>query len=267
MSIYIAEFLGTFLLILFGGGVVASVILKGGKAEDSGWNTIVIAWGLGVTFAIYAVGPISGAHINPAVTLGLAYVGSFEWAKVPGYVLAQVLGGFSGGVMVWLYYIPHWSMTEDKPTKLGVFSTIPAVRSYLNNFVSEMVATAILLFALLFIGTNQYTEGLNPLVVGALIVLIGFSLGGTTGFAINPARDLGPRIAHYLMPIRGKGGSDWAYAPIPIFGPILGGLSGVSAYKILYDNEITAQFIIPLVLAAIILIATAYQSIQKNKNA
>lgn len=265
MSIYLAEFLGTFILILFGGGVVASVILKGGKAEDSGWNTIVVTWGLAVTFAIYATGSISGAHINPAVTLGLAYIGAFEWAKVPGYILAQILGGFTGGVLVWLFYIPHWSMTEDKGTKLGVFSTIPAVRSYLNNFVSEMVGTAMLLFALLFIGANEYSQGLNPLVVGALIILIGFGLGGTTGYAINPARDLGPRIAHFLMPIHEKGGSDWAYAPIPIFGPILGSLCGVSAYKMMYENDFQLQYIIPIIIGIFVLIATALQSIKNSK--
>ena len=254
MSIYVAEFLGTFLLILIGGGVVASVVLKGGKAEDSGWNTIVLAWGLAVAFAIYAVGSISGAHINPAVSLGLAFVGEFAWAKVPGYILAQLLGAFTGATLVWIFYIPHWSKTADKISKLAVFSTVPAIHSPIHNFVSEMVATAFLLFSLLFIGANEFTEGLNPLVVGALIVLIGFGLGGTTGFAINPARDLGPRIAHFLLPIDQKGNSDWSYAPIPVVGPILGGFLGASLYQILYQNDFQFQYLAVVGIAICVLI-------------
>lgn len=257
MSIYLAEFLGTFLLILIGGGVVASVVLKGGKAADAGWNTIVLAWGLAVAFAIYAVGSISGAHINPAVSLSLAFVGEFAWAKVPGYILAQVLGAFSGATLVWIYYIPHWSKTEDKVTKLAVFSTVPAIHSPIHNFVSEMIATAFLLFSLLFIGANEFTEGLNPLVVGALIVVIGFGLGGTTGFAINPARDLGPRIAHFLLPIHQKGNSDWNYAPIPILGPVLGGFLGASLYQMLYKNDFQIQYIIVAAIAVLVLVMAA----------
>jgi len=256
MSIYLAEFLGTFLLIIFGGGVVAGAVLKDSKAENTGWLTIVIAWGIGVTFAIYAVGNISGAHINPAVTLGFAFAGEFPWNKVLGYITAQILGAFSGAVMVWIFYIPHWSKTEDKVSKLAVFSTVPAIRSYIHNFVSEMVATAILIFGLLFIGTNNFTEGLNPLVVGALIMAIGFSLGGTTGFAINPARDFGPRIAHFLLPIKGKGSSDWKYAPIPFFGPFLGSLLGSSAYKMLYENDLQIKYWL-IILTAIIVLAFA----------
>jgi glycerol uptake facilitator protein len=266
MSIYLAEFLGTFFLILIGGGVVAGVVLKGTKSFNAGWNTIVIAWGLAVTFAIYAVGSISGAHINPAVTLGFAFVGEFPWEKVPGYIIAQILGAFSGGVLVWIYYIPHWSKTEDKVAKLAIFSTTPAIRSYINNFVSEMVATAILIFSLLFIGTTKFTEGLNPLVVGALIMLIGFSLGGTTGFAINPARDLGPRIAHFLLPIKGKGDSDWKYAYVPILGPIIGSFLGASTYKILYHNEFEIKYMIIIITVAIILFYAIKKGIHSDKN-
>ena len=265
MSIYLAEFIGTFLLILFGGGVVASVILKGGKAENSGWNTIVVTWGITVAFAIYAVGSISGAHINPAVTLGLAFVDEFDWIKVPGYIIAQLLGAFSGAVLVWIYYIPHWSKTKDKATKLGVFSTIPAIRSYIHNFVSEMIGTAMLIFGLLFIGTNNFTEGLNPLVVGALIMLIGFGLGGTTGYAINPARDLGPRIAHFLMPIHSKGDSDWTYASIPVFGPFFGSLLGGSAYKMLYENDLQLKYWIVIGIAILILIIAVIKAPKLNK--
>ena len=265
MSIYLAEFVGTFLLIIFGGGVVAGAVLKHSKAENAGWLTIVIAWGMGVTFAIYAVGNISGAHINPAVTLGMAFTGEFPWNKVFGYIVAQVLGAFSGAVLVWIFYIPHWSKTEDKTSKLAVFSTVPAIRSYIHNFVSEMIATAILVFGLLFIGINEFTEGLNPLVVGALIMVIGFSLGGTTGFAINPARDFGPRLAHFFLPIKGKGTSDWKYAPIPIIGPILGGLLGGSLYKMLYENDLQIKYWVVLFIAVIVLILAAVKDIQTKR--
>ena len=265
MSIYLAEFLGTFLLILFGGGVVAGAVLKKSKAENTGWLTIVVAWGIGVTFAIYAVGNISGAHINPAVTLGFAFAGEFPWEKVFGYIVAQVLGAFTGGVLVWIFYIPHWSKTEDKTAKLAVFSTVPAIRSYIHNFVSEMVATAILIFSLLFIGTNNFTEGLNPLVVGLLIMAIGLSLGGTTGFAINPARDLGPRIAHYLLPIKGKGDSDWNYASIPIFGPILGSFLGAATYRMLYHNEMHIKYWLIVLIVIVILIFAAVRGVTEDK--
>lgn len=265
MSIYLAEFLGTFLLIIFGGGVVAGAVLKDSKAENTGWLTIVIAWGIGVTFAIYAVGSISGAHINPAVTLGFAFAGEFPWNKVLGYIIAQISGAFSGAVLVWVFYIPHWSKTKDKVSKLAVFSTVPAIRSYIHNFVSEMVATAILIFGLLFIGTNNFTEGLNPLVVGALIMAIGFSLGGTTGFAINPARDFGPRIAHFLLPINGKGSSDWKYAPIPFFGPILGGLLGGAAYKMLYENDLQIKYWFIILIAVIVLVFAVVKGYKSKK--
>jgi glycerol uptake facilitator protein len=264
MSVYLAEFLGTFFLILIGGGVVAGVLLKGSKAFGAGWNAIVAAWGLAVTFAIYGVGSISGAHINPAVTLGFAFVGEFPWSQVPGYILAQVAGGFAGGTIVWIFYMPHWSRTEDKIAKRSVFCTTPAIRSYLNNMISEMVGTAVLIFSLLFIGTHTFTEGLNPLVVGALIMLIGFALGGTTGYAINPARDLGPRLAHFVMPIKGKGDSDWAYSWVPIVGPFLGSLLGASTYQILYKNDLQAKYLIVVAIVALVLIAAVLRNIKEK---
>lgn len=264
MSIYLAEFLGTFFLILIGGGVVAGVVLKDSKANNAGWNTIVVTWGLAVTFAIYAFGGISGAHINPAVTLGFAFVGEFPWEKVPGYIIAQLLGAFIGAVLVWIYYIPHWSKTEDKIAKLSVFCTTPAIPSSINNFVSEMIGTAILIFSLLFIGTHKFTEGLNPIVVGALIMLIGFSLGGTTGYAINPARDLGPRIAHFLLPIKGKGDSAWKYAPIPFFGPFYGGLLGAVTYKMLYHHQLYVKYWLVVIIAILILIFAAIKGITSD---
>ncbi len=264
MSVYLAEFLGTFFLILIGGGVVAGVLLKGSKAFGAGWNAIVVAWGLAVTFAIYGVGSISGAHINPAVTLGFAFVGEFPWSQVPGYMLAQVAGGFAGGTIVWIFYMPHWSRTQDQIAKRSVFCTTPAIRSYLNNMISEMVGTAVLIFSLLFIGTQTFTEGLNPLVVGALIMLIGFALGGTTGYAINPARDLGPRLAHFAMPIKGKGGSDWAYSWVPIVGPFLGSLLGASTYQILYKNDLQLKYLLVVALVAIVLIAAVLGNRKEN---
>lgn len=263
MSVYLAEFIGTMLLIVLGGGVVAGVLLKDSKAEGSGWLVITIAWGLAVTFAIYAVGEISGAHINPAVTLSLAFIGDFEWIQVPGYILAQVLGAFTGAAIVWIHFLPHWKKTDDQGAKLAVFSTGPAIRSYSANFVSEMIATAVLILGLLFIGANKFTEGLNPLVVGGLILVIGLCLGSTTGYAINPARDLGPRIAHFLLPIKGKGSSDWSYAWVPVVAPILGGLLGASVYKMIFQQEIEIAYIIVVVLA---LAAVVVAVVQDNKN-
>jgi len=234
MDPYLGEFLGTMLLILLGEGVVAGVVLKGTKAENAGWLAICIAWGLAVTMAIYAVGEFSGAHLNPAITIALAIIGDFEWALVPGYCVAQVAGAFTGALLVWFFYQPFWKNTPDAATKLAVFSTAPAIRNSFSNFVSEGIATALLVFAILFIGVNEFTQGIKPLVVGLLIVSIGLSLGGTTGFAINPARDFGPRLAHALLPIHGKGSSDWGYAWIPVFGPIAGGIAGALLYQLIF---------------------------------
>ncbi len=232
MNIYVAEFIGTMILITFGGGIVAGSSLKNSNAENAGWLTVCIAWGLGVTFAMYAVGDISGAHINPAVTLGFAIVGDFPWSDVPGYILAQLLGAMVGATIVWIFYKAHWKKTEDPGAKLGVFCTSGAERSFPNNF----------------------SEGLNPLVVGALIAAIGFSLGGTTGFAINPARDFGPRLMHALLPIEGKGTSDWAYAWIPVLGPAIGGMTGALFYKALFSGVYGIAFWIFSVLSLVSII-------------
>jgi glycerol uptake facilitator protein len=234
MSPYIAEFFGTMLLIVLGDGVVAGVVLKGTKSENSGWLTIVLGWGLAVTLAIYAVGSISGAHLNPAVTIALAWSGSFEWNLVPGYCAAQMLGAFVGAVLVWIHYLPHWGKTDSASLKLGVFCNAPAVRTTIPNLISEIIATAVLVIALMFIGANKFAEGLNPIVIGGLIISIGLSLGGTTGFAINPARDFGPRVAHFILPIPGKGSSDWSYSWIPVVGPIVGGVSGAWVYQLFF---------------------------------
>lgn len=234
MNIYLAEFLGTMLIILLGEGVVAGVVLKGTKSENAGWLTICIAWGLAVTMGIYAAGEVSGAHLNPAITIALAATGQFDWTLVIGYCAAQFAGAFTGAVLVWFYYQPYWKNTPDAATKLAVFSTAPAIRNTFSNFMSEVIATMLLVFAILFIGVNEFTHGLKPLVVGLLIVSIGLSLGGTTGFAMNPARDLGPRIAHALLPIHGKGSSDWGYAWIPVAGPIVGGMAGALLYTLIF---------------------------------
>ncbi len=234
MSSYFAEFFGTLLLILLGDGVVAAIVLKKTKSENAGWLTIVLGWGLAVTLAIYAVGNISGAHLNPAVTLALAFNGTFPSDQVIGYVIAQFAGAFVGAILVWLHYLPHWKETMEADTKRAVFCTAPAIRNIVSNLISEIIATAILVLGILFIGANEFTQGLNPIVIGLLIVSIGLSLGGTTGFAINPARDLGPRIAHFILPIHGKGNSDWSYAWIPVVGPIAGGLLGAYVYNLVF---------------------------------
>jgi glycerol uptake facilitator protein len=233
MNTFLAEFCGTALLILLGDGVVAGVVLKGTKNENSGWIVITIGWALAVAFAVYAVGHISNAHLNPAVTIALAATGQFAWADVGPYILAQLLGAMLGAALVWLHYLPHWERTSDPGAKLAVFCTAPAVRHTTGNFISEFLGTFVLLFGLSALGANRFAEGLNPLVVGALVLAIGHSLGGTTGYAINPARDLGPRIAHAILPIPGKGGSDWGYAWIPVAAPILGGICGAVAYQAL----------------------------------
>ena len=208
MNVFFAELIGTALLILLGNGVVAGVLLKNSKAEGAGWLVITVAWGLAVTFGVYAVGAVSGAHLNPAVTIALAATGAFEWAQVPVYIIAQMLGAVLGACLVYLHYLPHWAKTDDAGLKRAVFCTAPAERHTIGNFTSEFIGTFVLMFGLSALGANKFAEGLNPLAVGALVLSIGLSLGGTTGYAINPARDLGPRIAHALLPIPNKGDSD-----------------------------------------------------------
>lgn len=263
MSAFLGELIGTMILIIFGGGVVGGVVLKKSKAEGAGWVVITIGWGLAVTMAVYAVGGISGAHINPAVTLGLASVGEFPWADVPMYIIAQMIGGFLGGVIVFFQYLPHWKETEDQGAKLAVFSTDPAVRSSLSNLVSEIIGTFVLVLGLMFIGANQFTEGLNPAIVGLLIVAIGMSLGGTTGYAINPARDLGPRIAHAVLPIFGKGKSDWSYAWIPVVGPVIGGIYGALFYRAFFTGVFDVAFWAFSAIVLIILVSAARKELNK----
>lgn len=257
MNIYLAEIVGTAILIYLGCGVNAGSSLKYSYSNSAGWWVICIGWGFAVTLAIYAVGTISGAHINPAVTLGLAVSGDFSWKLVPGYILSQMIGGFLGATMVWLQYLPHWGKTDDTGTKLGVFSTSPAVPSLFSNLLSEVLGTFALLFGLMIIGANNFSEGLNPLVVGGLIAAIGMSLGGTTGWAINPARDLGPRLAHFVLPIKGKGGSNWPYAWIPVAGPIFGGITGTLTYNAIFKGELSLSLWASLAILLVIIILAA----------
>jgi glycerol uptake facilitator protein len=235
MEAFLAELIGTMLLIILGDGVVAGVLLSKSKAENSGWIVITAGWAFAVAVAVYAVGRISGAHINPAVTIGLASIGAFPLANVPIYILGQMIGAFLGGVIVWLHYLPHWAVTPDAGLKLAVFSTGPAIRNTTANVISEIIGTAILVFGVLGItapGNRLADTGLVPLLVGLLVWGIGLSLGGPTGYAINPARDLGPRIAHFALPIAGKGDSDWQYAWIPVIGPVIGGIVGALLFRV-----------------------------------
>jgi len=254
MSVYLAEFVGTAILLYFGNSVNAATSLEHSYAKNSGWVITALGWGLSVTFGVYAVGQISGGHINPAVTLSLAMAGEFEWAMVPGYLLAQVLGGITGATLTWLQYLPHWGKTKDQGTKLGVFCTSGAIDQKGANLVSEMMGTMILILGLMFIGSNDFADGLNPMAVGGLIVLIGMAQGGSTGYAINPARDFGPRFAHFILPIKGKGDSNWGYSWIPIVGPIVGGGTGAALYYVIFKDgtNLLGWVCIGLMLLAII---------------
>ncbi|MEK7685743.1 MAG: MIP/aquaporin family protein [Verrucomicrobiota bacterium] len=242
MSPFTAELIGTAILIILGDGVVANVVLNKSKAHNSGWIVIATGWGLGVAMAVYTVNAISGAHLNPAVTLGLAVIGQFHWVNVPGYIAAQMAGAFLGAVVVWLAYLPHWPETADQGLKLGVFCTAPAIRKPALNMVTEIIGTFVLVLGVLAILSPKnlnpntgFSDGLGPLLVGVLVWSIGLSLGGPTGYAINPARDLGPRLAHFLLPIAGKGHSDWSYAWVPVVGPVIGGVLGALFYKAVWS--------------------------------
>jgi glycerol uptake facilitator protein len=234
VSPVLGEFLGTMILVLLGDGVVAAVLLKRSKAEGSGWMVITAGWAFAVmagVFTAIACGS-SDAHLNPAVTIGFA-VRDGKFAKFAPYLAAQVLGAMVGATLVWLHYLSHWKETPDTAAKLGCFCTAPAIRNTAMNLLSEIIATFALVFVVGAIFSKSVSAsgpaaGLGPYLVGSLVWGIGLSLGGPTGYAINPARDLGPRIAHAILPIAGKGGSDWGYAPIPVIGPLLGGvLAGV----------------------------------------
>ncbi len=241
MTPFVAEFLGTALLILLGNGVVANVVLSKTKGNGSGWIVITTAWALAVFVGVVVAGPYSGAHLNPAVTIALAIAGKFEWGMVPEYVLAQLLGAMTGALFVWLKYIDHYKATEDKGLKLASFSTGPAIKNNIANLFSEIIGSFVLLFVIFYITSAEIIDTKTPVGLGSigaipvmfLVWAIGLSLGGTTGYAINPVRDLGPRIMHSILPVADKGSSEWSYAWIPVAGPIIGGSLAALLYTVL----------------------------------
>jgi glycerol uptake facilitator protein len=238
VSIFGAEVIGTAILILLGDGVVAAVLLAHSKAENSGWIVITFGWGMAVMAGVFAVGQFSGAHLNPAVTLGFAVIGNTEWSDVPKYLGGEFCGAFLGATLVWAAYSNHWKETEDPGLKLAVFCTAPAIRNTLANVITEIIGTMMLVFGVLAFFADEATAatGLGGLLVGLLVLGIGLSLGGPTGYAINPARDLGPRIMHAILPIPGKGPSDWGYAWIPVVAPIIGGIIGALLFDAFYPG-------------------------------
>lgn len=239
MIVYIFEFIGTAMLILIGNGIVANLVLKGTKGSDSGWTGISLAWGIAVFIGVFMSADVSGAHLNPAVSIGLATAGKFSWALVPGYIVAQVLGAMMGNLLVWLTYKKQYEATEDTGSILATFSTSPAIKSPFWNLVTEIIGSFALVFGVFYIaggamGENAVSLGsLDALPVALLVMGIGFGLGGPTGYAINPARDFGPRLLHSILPIKNKGKSDWGYAWVPIVGPIIGGVLAALLYKLI----------------------------------
>jgi glycerol uptake facilitator protein len=241
MSEFIAELIGTMFLILLGTGVVANTILKGTKGNSGGWMVITTGWALAVFVGVVVAGPYSGAHLNPAVTLGLAIAGKFAWNKVLLYIAAQIIGAILGAFLMWVVYRDHFNSTSDPDTQLAVFSTGPAIKNAVFNLLSEIVGTFVLIFVLFYFTNAEMGDQKTPIGLGSLGALpvafvvwaIGLSLGGTTGYAINPARDLGPRIAHALLPIRDKGHSNWKYSWIPIAGPFIGAILAALLYLLL----------------------------------
>ncbi len=241
MSPFVAELVGTALLILLGGGVVANVVLQQTKGNNSGWIVITAGWAMAVTISVYAVGTISGGHLNPAVSLAMLAIGKIDAATALQYIIAQMLGAIIGATLVFLAYLPHWRATSDPGAKLAVFSTGAAIRHTTGNLLTEIIGTFVLVLGALALpradnldASTGFSTGFGPLLVGFIVFSIGLSLGGPTGYAINPARDLGPRIAHALLPIPGKGSSDWSYAWIPVVGPVIGGILGALTFVALW---------------------------------
>ena len=242
MDAFVAEFVGTSLLLAMGSGVVANVVLNQTKGNNSGWIVITTAWALGVFIGVVVAGPYSGAHLNPAVSIALAIAGDFPWADVPSYIFAQLLGAMFGSAIAWLVYKDHFDATEDPSLKFAPFGTAPAIRNLPSNLISEIVGTSVLIIVILYSTEPTIQDGTNtPIGMGSLgalpvaflVWVIGLALGGTTGYAINPARDLGPRIMHQILPIKGKGNSDWQYSWVPILGPILGAAIAAGIYLLL----------------------------------
>lgn len=230
----LGEVIGTALLILLGNGVVAGVVLDKSKSKDAGWIVITIGWGLAVAMAAFVSGILGPAHLNPAVSIAMAYAGNLPWASVLPYIGAQFVGAFIGSLLVYLMYKDHYDATEDTGAVLATFSTGSAIRNTVTNTISEAIGTFVLVLALLALGNYDMPVGLGTLTVGALIVSLGVSLGGPTGYALNPARDLGPRIMHAILPLKHKGDSDWGYALVPVLGPIIGGLLAAIFYGMVF---------------------------------
>lgn len=265
ISPYLAEFLGTMIMVTIGCGVIATVELRRSKGHGDNFFTIAFGWGFAVAFGVYASHHYSGGHLNPAVSIGLAAYGEFEWAKVPGYILAQVLGAMSGAFIVFLNYLPHWKATADRKIKLGVFATVPAIHNYFTNALSEIIGTFMLVFSALYVGVNfspalegsaltlNLNDVLKPLAFGFMVTVLVIGLGGQTGYALNPARDFGPRLMHALLPIHGKGRSRWFYAWVPITAPISGGMMGGSFFKLYYDGQFSIFQIVSTILVVAVL--------------
>jgi glycerol uptake facilitator protein len=233
MNPYFAEMLGTALLVLLGDGVVANCVLTKNKGFAAGWVAITIGWAMAVFVGVFVTAASSGAHLNPAVTLTLALAGKFAWSGVADYMLAQLAGAMVGAGLVWVVYRQHFAATADRAVKLGVFATAPAIRSLADNLLTEIIATFVLTFGVLMIATPSVGLGaLDGIPVALLVLAIGLSLGGSTGYAINPARDLGPRLMHAVLPIADKGGSDWGYAWIPVVGPLVGAILAAAVYGV-----------------------------------
>lgn len=239
MSHFLGELIGTALLLLLGNGIVANVVLALTKGHKAGWAVITIGWGMAVFVAVFVASTWSAAHLNPAVTIGMALAGSFSWALVPLYLFAQFLGGALGALLVWVFYYDHFQVTEDKDAIRSAFCNTPAIRNRVSNLTSEIIGTFVLVFAVFYIAgatvgeMNASLGALDALPVGLLVLVIGMALGGTTGYAINPARDLSPRIMHAILPIKHKGGNDWGYGWIPVVGPFLGGALAAGAFVLL----------------------------------
>ncbi|HLP39148.1 MIP/aquaporin family protein [Lacibacter sp.] len=234
MSPFLAEFIGTMFIILLGNGVVANVLLAKSKGQNGGWIVITFGWAIAVFVGVYSSATVSGAHLNPAISIALAAIGKFEWASVPYYILSQVLGAMTGSFLMWLAYRKHFDEVNDADAMMAIFCTAPAIRNTIANLTTEIIGTFVLMLGVLFIAAPQNSLGaLDALSVALLVLGIGLSLGGPTGYAINPARDLGPRIMHFILPIKNKRNSDWSYSWVPIVGPLIGALIAVGVWTLL----------------------------------
>lgn len=227
------EFIGTLILVLLGDGVCAAVNLNKSKAQASGWIVIAMGWGMAVMMGAYISGFMGPAHLNPAVTLAMAMNGSIAYSLVVPFIIAQMAGAFVGAALVWLAYLPHWEATNDQAAILGTFATGPAIRKYPANLITEIIGTFVLVLGLLAFTQTEFAAGTNIFAVAGLIIALGLSLGGPTGYAINPARDLGPRLAHAILPIANKGTSDWQYAWVPVVGPMIGGIIAYGVFQLM----------------------------------